>query len=62
MVQIIRSLPEKGTVSAKQVEEKAFKEYDEFNKTQRIVSDFDKMVKLLGEVNQEFQQENKSLE
>ena len=45
----------KGTVSAKQAEEKAFKEYDEFNKTQSIVSDFDKMIKLLGEVDQEFQ-------
>jgi len=32
-------------VSRKQAEEKAFAEYDQFNKTQRIESDFDKAVK-----------------
>jgi len=37
----------KGTISAKQAEEKAFKEYDKFNKTQKIESDFDKAVKSL---------------
>lgn len=36
-----------GTVSRKQAEEKAFAEYDKFNKTQRIESDFDKTVKQL---------------
>jgi hypothetical protein len=36
-----------GSISAKQAEEKAFGEYDEFNKTQKIESDFDKAVKLL---------------
>lgn len=36
----------KGKVSAKQAEEKALLEYDSFNKTQKIESDFDKMVKL----------------
>lgn len=34
-----------GSVSRKQAEEKAFAEYDKFNKTQRIESDFDKAVK-----------------
>lgn len=36
-----------GSVSRKKAEEKAFAEYDKFNKTQRIESDFDKMVKQL---------------
>ena len=30
--------------SRKQAEEKAGKEYDEFNKNQKIVSDFDKLI------------------
>ncbi len=34
-----------GSISRKQAEEKAFAEYDTFNKTQRIESDFDKAVK-----------------
>ena len=34
-----------GSVSRKKAEEKAFAEYDKFNKTQRIESDFDKAVK-----------------
>lgn len=37
----------KGSISAKQAEEKAFVEYDKFNKTQKIESDFDKAVKAL---------------
>ena len=37
----------KGKTSAKQAENKAFKEYDKFNKTQKIESDFDKMIKSL---------------
>lgn len=36
-----------GAISRKQAEEKAFAEYDKFNKTQRIESDFDKAVKQL---------------
>jgi hypothetical protein len=36
-----------GSISRKQAEEKAFAEYDKFNKTQRIESDFDKAVKQL---------------
>jgi len=35
----------KGSISAKQAEQKAFKEYDEFSKIQKIVSDFDKQMK-----------------
>ena len=37
----------KGTKSHKQAIAKAEKEYDQFNKTQKIVSDFDKEVKKL---------------
>lgn len=40
-------LPDKGRVSRKTAEEKAFAEYDIFNKTQRIESDFDREVKQL---------------
>lgn len=35
----------KGSVSRKTAESKAFSEYDEFNKTQKINSDFDKFIK-----------------
>ena len=41
----------KGGISAKQAEEKAFAEYDKFNKTQKIESDFDKVVKALKKKN-----------
>lgn len=37
----------KGKISAKQAEEKAFIEYDKFNRTRIIESDFDKVVKAL---------------
>ncbi len=42
-------LPNKGRVSKAQAEEKAGQEYEIFNKTQLIESDFDKEVKLLLE-------------
>ncbi len=42
----------KGQISAKLVEQKALQEYDKFNKTQKIESDFDKMVKALKEKKQ----------
>ncbi len=42
-----RVLTGKGFISAKQAEQKAFKEYDDFNKTQKIVSDFDKQIQKL---------------
>ncbi len=42
-------LPDKGKISARQAREKAEAEYDLFNPTQRIVSDFDKAVKSLKE-------------
>lgn len=40
-------LKDKGRVSRIQAERKAGKEYDQFNKTQKIESDFDKVVKKL---------------
>lgn len=40
-------LNDKGKISKKTAEEKAFSEYDEFNKTQKIESDFDKTIKKL---------------
>ena len=42
----------KGKISAKQAEDKAFAEYDKFNKTQKIESDFDKVVKALKNRNE----------
>ncbi|MFN7097107.1 MAG: RhuM family protein, partial [Gammaproteobacteria bacterium] len=36
-----------GTISRKQAEEKAFAEYEKFNKKQKIESDFDKQVRKL---------------
>lgn len=42
-------LPDKGRISAAQAKEKAESEYDIFNKTQRIDSDFDKQIRgMLG--------------
>ena len=38
-------LPDKGNISAAQAKKKAEEEYDIFNKTQRIDSDFDKQVR-----------------
>ena len=37
-------LKDNGKISRKQAEEKAEKEYNEFNKTQKITSDFDKLL------------------
>ena len=42
-------LPDKGKISARQAREKAEAEYDLFNPTQKIVSDFDRAVKELKE-------------
>ncbi|MGM9613260.1 MAG: RhuM family protein, partial [Butyricicoccus sp.] len=44
-----RILPDKGRVSAHAAKQKAEAEYAEFNKTQRISSDFDKEVKRMLE-------------
>lgn len=44
-------LPDKGKVSKKMAEAKASTEYAEFNKTQKITSDFDREVKRLLESN-----------
>jgi len=41
-------LKDNGRISHKQAVEKAYQEYDIFNKTQPIESDFDKMVKGLA--------------
>jgi hypothetical protein len=38
----------KGSISRKQADDRAFDEYKEFNKTQAISSDFEKMVKKIG--------------
>jgi len=38
----------KGKISKDTADKKAFEEYDKFNKTQKIVSDFDKEIKKLG--------------
>ena len=38
-------LPDKGRISAAKAKAKAESEYDIFNKTQRIDSDFDKQIK-----------------
>lgn len=38
-------LPSKGIISKTQADQKALEEYEAFNKTQKIVSDFDKLVK-----------------
>ena len=40
-------LPDKGKISARQAKQKAEAEYDLFNPTQKIVSDFDRAVKNL---------------
>lgn len=40
-------LPDKGKISARQARQKAEAEYDLFNPTQKIISDFDKAVKRL---------------
>jgi hypothetical protein len=42
-----RVLEGKGRISKLQAEKKAIKEYDTFNKTQKIISDFDKEIKKL---------------
>lgn len=40
-------LKDNGRVSKSQADKKAVAEYDKFNKTQKIISDFDKMIKKL---------------
>lgn len=42
-------LRDSGKISKKQADQKAFQEYDEFNKTQKITSDFDRAVKRMLE-------------
>ncbi len=45
-------LPDNGQVSHKRAIEKASKEYDEFNKYQKITSDFDRSIRKLKEKNE----------
>ncbi|MFA6807125.1 MAG: RhuM family protein, partial [Bacteroidales bacterium] len=40
-------LANKGKISKQEADHKAEAEYDEFNKTQKIISDFDKEIKRL---------------
>ncbi|MDX9744392.1 MAG: virulence RhuM family protein [Arcobacteraceae bacterium] len=44
-------LEDKGSISRTEAEQKAFSEYEEFNKIQKIESDFDKKMKLFLEEN-----------
>ncbi len=44
-----RTLEGHGSISPKKADEKAFREYEKYNKTQSIESDFDKMIKALPE-------------
>jgi len=46
-------LQDKGKISHEKAKQKAFAEYDEFNKTQSIESDFDREVKKLLKTNKE---------
>ncbi len=41
-------LPNKGSISKAEADKKAEAEYEEFNKTQKIISDFDKEIKRLA--------------
>ena len=41
-------LENKGKISKEDADKKAFDEYDKFNKTQKIISDFDKQIQKLG--------------
>ena len=41
-------LKDKGSISKKQADTKAKAEYDEFNKTQKIISDFEKEIKIVS--------------
>lgn len=47
-----RVLPDKGSISAAEAKAKAEKEYDLFNPTQKIVSDFDKEIRRLKNNNE----------
>lgn len=44
-------LKDNGKISRKQAEEKAEKEYNEFNKSQKITSDFDKLLLEANRIN-----------
>lgn len=44
-------LKDKGSISQKMAQQKAISEYEEFNKTQKIISDFDKFIEKLKKEN-----------
>lgn len=44
-------LKDKGSISKKMAQQKAISEYEEFNKTQKIISDFDKFIEKLKKEN-----------
>ena len=46
-------LPDNGKISHKRALEKAYSEYEEFNKTQKIISDFDREIKRLEGIERE---------
>lgn len=48
-------LRDKGKISGKMAKEKATAEYEEFNKTQKITSDFDKAVKQMLEAGEQYE-------
>ncbi len=48
MVYLIYGIDGKGNISIEAADRKALLEYKEFNKTQKIDSDFEKVIKKLG--------------
>ena len=48
VISILETTTEHGAISKKQAEAKAKAEYEEFNKTQKIISDFEKGLKSLS--------------
>jgi len=52
-VSILETVQNEGKITHEEAKEKAFAEYDIFNKTQSIESDFDREVKKLLEIKSE---------
>lgn len=51
-------LPDKGRISARQAKEKSETEYEKFNKTQKIESDFDKELNRMLGMKEEYQKKH----
>ncbi|MBQ2592846.1 MAG: hypothetical protein II567_06165 [Candidatus Riflebacteria bacterium] len=47
---LLKILPDKGKISRNEAVNKAESEYDIFNKTQRIESDFDREIKRISDI------------